>query len=44
MRAAYLELADAEPDRFVVVDASRPVDQIAAEIAAEIRRRLAGRV
>ena len=44
VRAAYLELADAEPDRFVVVDASRPVDQIAAEIAAEIRRRLAGRV
>ena len=44
VRAAYLELADAEPDRFVVVDASQPVDQIAAEIAAEIRRRLAGRV
>ncbi|MGN6428291.1 dTMP kinase [uncultured Leifsonia sp.] len=44
VRAAYLELAAAEPDRFVVVDASRPVDQIAAEIAAEIRRRLAGRV
>jgi len=40
VRAAYLELAAAEPGRFLVVDASRPVD----EIAAEIRERLAGRV
>lgn len=37
VRAAYLELADAEPERFLVVDAARSVD----EIAAEIRRRLA---
>lgn len=36
VRAAYLQLAEAEPDRFLVVDASRPV----AEIAADIRARL----
>jgi len=40
VRAGYLELAAQEPDRFLVVDASRPV----AEIAAEIRDRLAARV
>jgi dTMP kinase len=40
VRAAYLRLAEDEPERFLVVDASRPVD----EIAAEIRERLAGRV
>ncbi|ERK72358.1 MULTISPECIES: dTMP kinase [Leifsonia] len=40
VRAAFLELAAAEPERFLVVDASRPVD----EIAADIRQRLAGRV
>jgi dTMP kinase len=36
VRAAYLGLAEAEPERFLVVDASRPVD----EIAADIRTRL----
>jgi len=40
VRAAYLALADDEPDRFLVVDAARPVE----EIAAEIRDRLATRV
>lgn len=40
VRAAYLELAAADPERFLVVDAARPVD----EIAAEIRARLDGRV
>ncbi|HEV7185204.1 MAG: dTMP kinase [Actinomycetales bacterium] len=40
VRAAYLALAAAEPDRFLVVDASRPVE----EIAAEIRERLAPRL
>ncbi|MGO4299111.1 dTMP kinase [Leifsonia sp. RAF41] len=40
VRSAYLRLADDEPDRFLVVDASRPVE----EIAAEIRDRLAARV
>ena len=40
VRQAYLALADAEPERFLVVDASRRVDEIAAEIAAAIRGRL----
>ncbi len=40
VRAAFLDLAAAEPERFLVVDASRPIE----EIAAEIRRRLDGRV
>ena len=38
VREAYLALAEAEPDRFLVVDAARPVD----EIAAEIRDRVTG--
>ncbi len=40
VRAAYLRLAEAEPERFLVVDAGRPVE----EIAGDIRDRLAGRV
>jgi dTMP kinase len=40
VRAAFLGLAQNEPDRFLVVDAARPVD----DIAAEIRDRLASRV
>ena len=32
VRAAYLALAEAEPGRFLVVDAARPVDQIAGDI------------
>ncbi|SDH15697.1 thymidylate kinase [Leifsonia sp. 98AMF] len=40
VRAGYLALAEQEPERFLVVDASRPVE----EIAAEIRDRLALRV
>jgi dTMP kinase len=32
VRAAYLDLAAAEPNRFLVIDAARPADQIAAEI------------
>jgi dTMP kinase len=36
VRAAYLGLAEAEPERFLVVDASRPVDEIAADIRARL--------
>lgn len=36
VRAAFLELAAAEPERFLVLDASRP----AADLAAEIRSRV----
>ena len=32
VRTAYLRLAEAEPERFLVVDASRPVDEIAEAI------------
>ena len=32
VRAAYLALAEAEPGRFLVVDAARPVDEIAGDI------------
>ena len=32
VRAAYLALAEAEPGRFLVVDAARPVDEIARDI------------
>jgi dTMP kinase len=32
VRAAYLEIAEADPARVAVVDATRPVDEIAAEI------------
>ena len=38
VRSAYLGLAQAEPDRFLVVNATRPVD----EIAATIRNRVSG--
>lgn len=41
VRSAYLQLAEAEPRRFLVVDAARPADEIAAEIQAELGRRLA---
>lgn len=32
VRSAYLELAAAEPERFLVLDGSRPVDELAAAI------------
>lgn len=38
VRSAYLELAAAEPDRFLVLDATRPV----ADLAADIRVRIGG--
>ena len=36
VRAAFLELAAAEPERFVVVDAAAPVDTIAETIRARV--------
>ncbi|WP_139416627.1 dTMP kinase [Agromyces laixinhei] len=38
VRSAYLALASAEPERFLVVDAAAPVDEIAAEIRARVAR------
>lgn len=36
VRAQFLALADAEPHRFLVVDASRPADSIAADIRERV--------
>jgi dTMP kinase len=40
VRAGFLALAAAEPDRFAVVDATRPADVVAAEIALAADRLL----
>lgn len=37
VRAAFLDLAAAEPGRFLVLDASRPVDEIATAIRERVR-------
>src|SRR5690606_37530084 len=42
-RAAFLERAAAHPDRFVVVEASAPVEDIAAEIRTHVEAVLARR-
>ncbi|OAH49816.1 dTMP kinase [Microbacterium oleivorans] len=36
VRAAFLALAEADPDRFLVVDATRAIDEIAAEIRSRV--------
>jgi dTMP kinase len=41
LRAGFLEIARAEPERCVVVDAARPVDKVAGAILAAVRDRLA---
>ncbi|MBQ3358754.1 dTMP kinase [Microbacterium sp. 22179] len=41
VRDAYLSLAAAEPERFLVIDASAPVDVIAGEIRARVASFLA---
>ncbi len=40
VRTAYLALAAAEPERFLVVDAGRPVDEIAGTIRSRVARLL----
>jgi dTMP kinase len=40
VRAAFLKLAAAEPERFLVIDATRPVDEIAAAIRSRVESRL----
>ena len=42
VRAAYLALAEAEPDRLVVLDGRRPVEDLHAEIVQDVARLLAG--
>jgi dTMP kinase len=44
VRAGYLELARAEPQRFRVIDASRPLAQIESHVAAILAQLHAGRV
>jgi dTMP kinase len=44
VRMAYLQLAETEPGRWRIVDASRPEDDVHAEIWAEVRSRLAADV
>ena len=41
-RKAFLDLAGRDPGRYLVLDATRPADELAAEIAAAVRVRLAG--
>lgn len=36
VREAYLELAAAEPERFLVLDAARPIDELAAAVRARV--------
>jgi dTMP kinase len=43
VREGFLAIAAASPDRFLVVDATHPADDIEAEIFAELVRRLAAR-
>jgi len=40
VRAAFLALADAEPKRFLVVDATQPIDEIADAIRTRVSERL----
>ncbi len=42
VRRAYLEMARLEPERWVIIDASAPFDQVQAEIKRVILKRLAG--
>ena len=37
---AFAELAEAEPDRFAVIDSSQPIDDVARQIRAAVRERL----
>lgn len=37
VRDAYLGLAEAEPERFIVIDATRPIDEIADAIRERVR-------
>jgi dTMP kinase len=42
VRAGYLELARQEPQRWVMLDAARPVEEVQAEIRALVQARLDG--
>ena len=40
VRSGYLELADLEPERWVVIDAARSVEEVQAEIRSLVKARL----
>ncbi len=40
VRKAYLAMAEAEPERFCVIDASQPLDKVRADIQRALDRRL----
>jgi len=40
LREGFLEIAQAEPDRCIVIDADRDVEDISAEISRHVRQRL----
>ncbi len=40
VREGYLELAQAEPERFVVIDGTQPIDQVQTEIRARMSEEL----
>jgi dTMP kinase len=40
VRAGYLHLAAAEPDRFLIIDAADTIEKISASISVQIERRL----
>lgn len=42
VRSAFLELAGLSPERFLVIDARKPVAEIAAEVLAAVTARLEG--
>lgn len=42
VRAGYLEMVSAEPDRWLVVDANRPVEAIQEDVRQLVESRLAG--
>jgi dTMP kinase len=41
VRMGYLTLATQEPDRWIIIDANRPVDEIQADIRSHMEERLA---
>lgn len=43
VRNGYLELADADPDRWVVVDGGAPVEEVTARVLSEVQGWLEGR-
>jgi dTMP kinase len=42
VRTGYIALAQGEPDRFAIVDADRPVSEIASDVAGVVMARLQG--